>query len=57
MILISSIGEFLLYYSRFFFISLHCKRKEKKNYYWRIVLCCLVLPIFAVGLHVPVGLN
>ena len=29
----------------------------KKKSCCRIVLCCLVLPVFAAGLHVPIGLN
>ena len=48
MILITSIGEFILYY---------CKRKEKKKKpvlqdFFSIVL---VLPYFLAGVHVPVG--
>ena len=59
MILITSIGEFLLYYCQLFFLfQFTVKKKEKKkNNCCRIVLCCLVLPAFAVGIHVPVGLN
>ena len=53
MILITSIGEFLLYYCLFFlFISFHCKRKEKKKFAAVLFLCC---PVLATGVHF--GLN
>ena len=47
MILITSIGEFLLYYCQLFFISFHCKQKKKKVVAG-LFLCC---PVFAVGIH------
>ena len=57
-ILITSIGEFLLYYSRFFYLfHFTVKEKKKKLLHDRfscVVLCC---PIFAVGIHFPLSLN
>ena len=51
MILITSIGEFLLYYIHFFlFISFHCKRKKK--FAAGLFLCC---PVLGAGVHF--GLN
>ena len=51
MILITSIGEFLLYFTVIFFIFISLK---KKKIVVGLFLCC---PVFAVGIHVPVGLN
>ena len=58
-ILITSIGELLLYYCRFFlFISFHCKKKKKKKIPAGLflVLSCVALFIVA-GIHFPVDLN
>ena len=57
-ILITSIGELLLYYCRFFlFISFHCKKKKKKiPARLFLVLSCVALFIVA-GIHFPVDLN
>ena len=44
----------------FVLVSFHCiKKKKKKNccrivFFFCVVLCC---PVFAAGIHVPVGLN
>ena len=60
MILITSIGEFLLYYSRFFnlfhFTVKEKKRKKKVSCrtVFGVVLCC---PVFATGIHFPLSLN
>ena len=59
MILVTSTGEFLLYFTvsfLFSFISLLKKIKNKK-FPVGLFLCCLVLPVLAAGVHVPVGLN
>ena len=56
LILITSTGEFLLYFAISFFfsfISLQKKIYFLQDYFY-VVLCCLVL---AAGVHVPVGLN
>ena len=55
MILITSIGEFLLYYCKFFLLfSFHCKKKKfLQDYFW----CCLVLPYFYCRIACSVGLN
>ena len=58
MILITSIGEFLLYYSRFFYLF-HFTVKEKKKKLLQDCFSCVVLccPIFAAGIHFPLSLN
>ena len=46
-ILITSIGEFILYFTvNFYFIFISYIKRKKKSC-CRIVLCCLVLPVFA----------
>ena len=50
-ILITSIGEFILYYCQFFF---YFHFTVKKKIVAGLFLCC---PVFAVGIHVLVGLN
>ena len=59
MIFITNSGEIflLLFHCQFFFSTFHYIKKEEKKSRCRIVLCCLVLPIFAAGIHVPVGVN
>ena len=55
MILITSIGEFLLYFTvSLFLVSFHCKKKKKKkkNSAAGFLLCCLVCHISTAGLHV-----
>ena len=54
MILITSIGEFLLYYSRFFYLF-HFTVKEKKTVLQDFFSVVLVLPCFLAEVHVPVG--
>ena len=58
MILITSTGEFLLYFTVicFSFISLRKKKKIccRIVFFFFVVLCC---PVFAAGIHVPMGLN
>ena len=63
-ILITSTGEFLLYFTvSFFLVSFHLKKKKfrslkifkkKKKFAAGLFFCC---PISTAGLHVPVGLN
>ena len=50
-ILITSIGEFLLYYSRFFFLF-HFTKKKKNGCCRTVFLCC---PVLTAGVHF--GLN
>ena len=54
MILITSLVNFFYISLSFYFIlfSFHKIKKKKK-----LLQDCFVLPIFAAGLHVPVGLN
>ena len=55
-ILITSVGEFLLYFTVIFFqfyITVKKKNGLQQDCFW----CCLVLPYFATGILVPVGLN
>ena len=53
-ILITSIGEFLLYYCQFFFISFHCKKKCCCR---TVFLCCLWLSYFYCRIACSSGLN
>ena len=51
-ILITSIGEFLLCYCQFFYLF-HLKKFFLHDCFW----CCLVLPYFYCRIACPVGLN
>ena len=55
-ILITSNGEFLLYFTVCFFLVSFTVTKNKKimQDFFCVVLCC---PVLAAGVHVPVGLN
>ena len=55
MIIITSFGEFILYYCQFFFISIYCeKKKSVLQDCFYVGLCC---PVCAGGIHVLVDLN
>ena len=60
MILVTSFGDFILYYCQLFFIYLFqfiVKNKKKRvvaGLFFCVVLGC---PISTIGLHVLVGLN
>ena len=56
MIIITSFGEFLLYYCQFFF-SIYCEKKKKKKFLQNCFWCCLVLPYFYCRIACSVGLN
>ena len=54
MILITSIGEFFLYYCQFFY---YFHFTVKKNFLQNCFWCCLMLPYFYCRIACPVGLN
>ena len=56
MILITSIGEFLLYYCQFFYYF-HFTVKKKINFLQDCFRCCLVLLYFYFRIAYLVGLN
>ena len=58
MILITSFGEFLLYFIVIFLFYFHFKKKKKKeNFLQDCFWCCLVLPYFYYRIECSVGLN
>ena len=56
MILITSIGEFLLYYCHFFYLYHFTITKKNSAAGLFLVLSCVALFLVA-GIHFPVGLN
>ena len=57
MILITSIGEFLLHYCRICFYLFHFKKKKKKILHDCFFFCYLMLPYIYSRIACPVGLN
>ena len=58
MIIITSFGEFLLYYCQLFFLFQFTVKKKKKRVVAGLFFCVVLgCPISTAGLHVLVGLN